>query len=210
MSLPCGGAWRRLCVAAAALVASAVAGCPGYADVANLTNADLAGFRLSSFAGTWYEIQSHNLPIITTGCRCTRYDVGVTAGGWGTRFLCRRGDNVVELHSDNRNASDPTYPGKLTESWRFRSFHLPATDYWVLDVRTDGRGGYRHALVYSCTRVLGFKQEWLYIFARETSVPAADLAAWKGYLRAKGVDASKLAPVPQGDGCWPSADGLVM
>mmetsp|Transcript_144179 Transcript_144179/g.447723 ORF Transcript_144179/g.447723 Transcript_144179/m.447723 type:complete len:208 (+) Transcript_144179:78-701(+) len=196
-----------------ALASSAAAvKCPSYADVANMSNPLVSGFQLSRFQGTWYETYSHNLPGLTTGCHCTRYNVSLREPGFNTTFECRKGSPAAaatKLKSDNQASSDPRYPGMLKEAWELPIGRTPATDYWVLDVAADARGNYEKALVYSCTSELLFKQEWIYLFAKAPLLLDADRDSWMTYLRAKGVDTSGVTKVPQ-DGCWGGSDRTVV
>lgn len=48
--------------------------CPQYADVANVRSPAVANFSIDRYLGRWFEIRSHNVPVLTTGCTCTRYN----------------------------------------------------------------------------------------------------------------------------------------
>ena len=48
--------------------------CPKYEAIANLRNPLIANFSVETFLGHWVEIKSHNVPGLTTGCSCTRYN----------------------------------------------------------------------------------------------------------------------------------------
>jgi len=48
--------------------------CPRYTDIANTANPLIANFSIDAFLGHWVEIKSHNVPGLTTGCSCTRYN----------------------------------------------------------------------------------------------------------------------------------------
>eukprot|EP00446_Apocalathium_sp_SHHI-4_P016108 CAMPEP_0177204258 /NCGR_PEP_ID=MMETSP0367-20130122/28246_1 /TAXON_ID=447022 ORGANISM="Scrippsiella hangoei-like, Strain SHHI-4" /NCGR_SAMPLE_ID=MMETSP0367 /ASSEMBLY_ACC=CAM_ASM_000362 /LENGTH=212 /DNA_ID=CAMNT_0018652931 /DNA_START=57 /DNA_END=695 /DNA_ORIENTATION=+ len=187
-------------------------GCPAYADVANMSNDAVAHFDIAKFPGMWYEVYSHNLPGLTSGCHCTRYNVSIETNGWATDFACRKGGlpaSVTALHSDNTFASDPKYPGKLTEAWKLPVGHTPATAYWVLDVGVDASGAYEQSLVYSCTSELVAKQERIYLFSRSPTLAKDDVEEWMSYLKGKGVDTSDVRLVPQDAGCWDVLDFVV-
>eukprot|EP00929_Paragymnodinium_shiwhaense_P003787 TRINITY_DN104441_c0_g1_i1.p1 TRINITY_DN104441_c0_g1~~TRINITY_DN104441_c0_g1_i1.p1 ORF type:complete len:210 (-),score=31.04 TRINITY_DN104441_c0_g1_i1:81-710(-) len=186
-------------------------GCPAYEDVANLTNAAVAQFDINRYTGFWYEIYSHNLPLVTSGCECTRYNVFLESGGWGTEFNCRKGQATpTTLHSDNKLSADAKLPGMLTESWQLPfAGHSPATAYWVLDVGVGADGDYSKALVYSCTNLLFAKREWIYYFSREQTLSAEDYASWTQYLQGKGVSTSDVKHVPQNPQCWNGEQLLV-
>jgi len=206
--LPFGIRWL-LSMAGCTTCAALAGACPGYAHMANLSNPAISGFKLQRYTGVWYEIVSHNLPVLTTGCSCTRYDIGVRAGGWETDFSCWKGDSLTRLHSDNGGASDPGFPGMLTESWQLPVGHSPATAYWVLDVGLDGDGSYRSALVYSCTAIFGFVQEWIYLFSRSVELSQFEVDSWKAYLEEKGTDITTLRSVPQDAHCWGDLEVVV-
>lgn len=177
-----------------------------------MSNPAVAGFNISKFVGLWYEVYSHNLPGLTSGCHCTRYDVKLESSGWGTDFACKKGGpsaTPTKLHSDNKMSSDPTHPGKLQESWVTPIGHTPATAYWVLDVGFNADGSYEKSLVYSCTSELVAKQEWIYFFSRIPKLSEADVKEWTSYLHAKGVDTSDVKAVPQDANCWGS-DSLLL
>mmetsp|Transcript_64179 Transcript_64179/g.153049 ORF Transcript_64179/g.153049 Transcript_64179/m.153049 type:complete len:213 (-) Transcript_64179:240-878(-) len=191
-----------------AVTAAPATPCPSYTDVANMSNEAVAAFSLPKYAGTWYEIMSHNLPVLTSGCHCTKYDVALNGSSWGTEFSCRKGSARAEetrLHSSNGAPRDPTLPGKLLEAWDLPlGVKTPATDYWVLDVGLSAGGSYDRVLVYSCTHEVFLKQEWIYFFSRQQSLRAEYAKEWLVFLQNNGIDTTLVTEVPQEAECAPT------
>jgi hypothetical protein len=48
--------------------------CPTYEAIANTENPLIANFSMETFLGHWVEVRSRNVPGLTTGCSCTRYN----------------------------------------------------------------------------------------------------------------------------------------
>lgn len=48
--------------------------CPTYEAIANTGNPLVANFSVDAFLGHWVEVRSRNVPGLTTGCSCTRYN----------------------------------------------------------------------------------------------------------------------------------------
>mmetsp|Transcript_43904 Transcript_43904/g.80231 ORF Transcript_43904/g.80231 Transcript_43904/m.80231 type:complete len:213 (-) Transcript_43904:150-788(-) len=188
------------------ILPSVATSCPDYVSIANLSNPSVEGFAVEKYVGTWYEIYSHNLPVLTSGCHCTKYDVDVNGtDGWGTRFTCHKGSasaSPTHLFSRNKMATDPKLPGKLTEAWQLPlGTTTPATDYWVLDVGLAADDSYDNVLVYSCTHELLWKQEWIYLFSRRQSLQQDKVKSWMQYMKQHGIDTSSITEVPQETAC---------
>ena len=77
--------------------------------------------------------------------------------------------------------------------------------YWVLELWGD----YEYALVYACVDLLVTKQEYVYFFARNASIPAPVLGTMKTYAVNKGIDLSAVTAIPM-SGCeWDSIPPLL-
>ena len=79
---------------ACAAVAVNAARCPKFEDVAALSG-PVGRFDLNKYVGGasdyWYEVASHNLPVLTTGCQCTRYNNSrINDVDWTDAFECRK------------------------------------------------------------------------------------------------------------------------
>ena len=176
--------------------------CPSYEDVVFDTN-KLKAFEFHRFEGRWFEIASHNVEVLTTGCHCTHYSVNNASDDahWGDHFFCNKGGSNGELKTLNSTgyfSDDAEYPGKLTE--KFNSF-VPRTAYWVLDVEADSAtDSYDAAFVYACVDLLVSKDEYVYIFQRTPELNATLKDDWLNQAKSKGIDVSDVKDVPM-EGC---------
>jgi lipocalin len=193
-------------------VAVEAAKCPSYSDVANMSNPAVAGFQLPKQMGIWYEIYSHNLPVVSTDCHCTRYNNSLTPSGWSDGFECKKRSATGKLYKPHptkgHNSSNSEYPGQLSESFVEAGVVAPPTAYWVLDVVEDEQGEYSSSLVYACSSEVLVKQEWVYLFSRTSTLDQATHDRWMAYMKTKDIDTSDITAVPQEGRCWNSSAGL--
>ena len=194
---------------ACAAVAVNAARCPKFEDVAALSG-PVGRFDLNKYVGGasdyWYEVASHNLPVLTTGCQCTRYNNSrINDVDWTDVFECRKKSPSAKpttFTSVGHASSSPnaTLGGAMTETFTVGSLAHSTQAYWVLDV-VEGAGdtaAYKHALVYACSSVLGVRSDFVYFFSRSPAGPGNDtLAKWRQW---PGIDTTSVRPVPQ-DGC---------
>lgn len=169
-------------------------GCPAGVKV-------LDTLDLEKYAGTWYEVASQNLGLLSS-CSCSRYEYKMTSDHtFDDRFTCTKGGKADGLDLVLKgNIPDLKVPAKQEESPLYS--WLPTAPYWVLEVGKD----YEYAVVYACVAIAG---QYIYVFHRD---PAAltknllDLNAIKSRLTSQGIDASQIKVVPQPATCsYPSS-----
>eukprot|EP01065_Artemidia_motanka_P027252 TRINITY_DN32475_c0_g1_i1.p1 TRINITY_DN32475_c0_g1~~TRINITY_DN32475_c0_g1_i1.p1 ORF type:complete len:225 (+),score=52.82 TRINITY_DN32475_c0_g1_i1:75-677(+) len=195
----------RAGVLGAVLLAASVSGkkCPDYASIANLTG-PVKNFDFAKFAGTWYEVYSHNIPVLSTGCHCSHYHyeyAGHPQTNATEEFICNKfsySGKVTDLHMTMDGiGTNKTYPGA---SMHDRFFGMVSGPYWVLDVVEDAedpKAAYQYALPYACVDGL----EVVYLFSRSPSIPSSLRDGWMSMLSAKGVSTADIKEVPQGSQC---------
>ena len=154
--------------------------------------------------GYWFEIYSHDVPIATTDCDCVRYhQTPLTSTTYNDQFNCRKrsADNkdITIFNSTlylNTNASES---GKMSEA----VLSDEKSQYWVLDVIMNDENDkeYSYALVYACVDLILEKDEFVYFFSKNASMPDDIYQNWYQYLKQKDVYLSDVRQIPQ-DGCW--------
>ncbi|CAE8582692.1 unnamed protein product, partial [Polarella glacialis] len=151
---------------------------------------------LKSYEGTWYEVASQNLGVLSA-CSCSTYHFAMTSDRtFDDRFTCTKGGNPsgVEMTLKGR-IPDLSEAAKMVESPVFS--WMPSAPYWVVEVGKD----YEYAVVYACVPVLG---EYIYVFHRHPeaiSKRMIDLNSIQSRLTTMGIDASQVKIVPHPASC---------
>ena len=187
------------------LLASVLApACPSYERIANTGNPLVREFNMSRYLGHWYEIRSHNVPGLTTGCMCTRYNYTGNAGAWVEHLSCCKGRPTAKPSryiSNGRPTKDSQWPGEMQSSVD----GLPWAAYWVLDIEAptskDSVSPYEYAWLYACTDIIGFKDEFVYFFSRNSSMPAALQTAWLTRAAQVGINTKDMKLINQTSEC---------
>eukprot|EP01062_Namystynia_karyoxenos_P067771 TRINITY_DN6181_c6_g1_i1.p1 TRINITY_DN6181_c6_g1~~TRINITY_DN6181_c6_g1_i1.p1 ORF type:complete len:196 (+),score=67.93 TRINITY_DN6181_c6_g1_i1:76-663(+) len=183
-------------------VTAAEGGCPSYGAVANLSR--VSRFDFARYTGTWYEVYSHNIPVLSTGCKCSHYRYGydgAPATNASEQFTCNKfsySSKPTTLHMTMTGVGvNKSYPGESLSDRFFGTFSGP---YWILDFIEDPenpQGPYKYALPYACA--LG--SEYTYLFSRTPTMPDSVRDNWLGFLKARGVDTSSVKQIDQGPKC---------
>ena len=175
--------------------------CPLYTDVANIANPALKGFKVANFLGRWFEIRSHNVPVLTTGCTCTRYNYTGDVHHWEEHLSCSKGApgrSLTRILSKGEPIPGVAWPGEMQASVG----PLPMAQYWVLDVELrEGESVYEYAWLYACESVMGDLDEFIYFFSRTSTMPSTLENAWLARAKKLGIDTKDMVAINQSSLC---------
>ena len=190
--------WALLAGAAGS---TSVRQCPKYTDIANVANPALKDFNMESFLGRWFEIRSHNVPLLTTGCTCTRYNYTGDVQNWEEHLACSKGApgrSLTQITSKGEPTPGVAWPGEMQAAVG----PLPMAQYWVLDVEVrSGESAYEYAWLYACKSVLGELDEFVYFFSRTATMPPTLKSAWLARAAKLGIDTKDMVAINQSSLC---------
>eukprot|EP01120_Amphizonella_sp_Union-15-10_P009452 TRINITY_DN357_c0_g1_i2.p1 TRINITY_DN357_c0_g1~~TRINITY_DN357_c0_g1_i2.p1 ORF type:complete len:212 (-),score=41.96 TRINITY_DN357_c0_g1_i2:60-695(-) len=151
----------------------------------------------SRYAGVWYEIATVPLAKETfeRNCFCTFANYTIAGPQQVTVINTCNVDSVngrVDVTKGNAIIPDLAQPGKLEVS-----FGGPYAPYWIINLDTN----YQWAVIWSCTDILGFDIEFLWVLSR---TPTLDETLYQQLIQKAasetGYDISRLLKTTQ-QGC---------
>ena len=143
--------WLACCAPPACVRA---ARCPEYEHIANIKNPLIANFSMDKFLGHWVEVRSHNVPGLTTGCACTRYN-------------CKEWPWAPSPDAIPQPAASATCLAPLS----VRVVVCPFTP-WVVWCGADTGSTAAWVEHFSCCRKLGAARNIGYYYARQHGPPS--------------------------------------